>query len=589
MEIYKGIPVSPGVVIGRVFVLDEVRQRVPRRSVTPDKVVAEVARFDRALEESTAELDAMRVQVEKELGQEAAKIFAFHQGMLRDPSLTTPIRGRIEREQVKAEYAVAEEFRALSDRFAKMGDSSFSTKVDDVWDLERRILRRLVGEQRSRLGGLAQPAVVVAHELTPSEAASFPHGKVVGFATETGGRTSHTGIVAHALGIPAVAGVARLADHAADGDEIILDGDRGVVILNPDAERVENYRRYIERMRIFGLSLEDLRDSPSVTQDGVKIALHANIEFPREARQVVENGADGVGLYRTEFLWLTSDHEPTEEEQYAQYAEAVRLLEGRPLTIRTFDLGADKGHGSMAHDVEPEANPFLGLRSIRYCLSNLPMFKRQLRAILRASALGPVRVMFPLITSTTELRHAKMVLRDAMEDLAEEGQPFDRDISVGMMVEAPSAALMAPTFAREVSFFSIGTNDLVQYVLAVDRTNEQVANLYTAAHPAVLVLLKEIVRAGRRAGIDVSVCGEMAGEAEYVMLLIGIGLRSLSVSPAAIPRVKRIVRSVEIEQCERLARRVGSFDSERQVLAFLREQVRTIIPEAFDGRAVEEP
>ncbi len=588
MEIYKGIPVSPGVVIGRVFVLDQVRQRVPRRVVASDQVGAETARFDAALRESTDELEQMRVQVESELGSEAAKIFAFHQGMLRDPSLTSPIRARIEREHVKAEYAVAEEFRALADRFARMGDSSFATKVDDIWDLERRVLRRLVGEHRSRLPGLTHPVVVVAHELTPSEAAGFRAGKVVGFATETGGRTSHTGIVAHAMGIPAVAGVARLADHAADGDEIIVDGDRGVVVLHPDVERVASYKRYIERMRLFGLSLEELRDAPSVTRDGVKVSLQANIEFPHEAKLSVENGGEGVGLYRTEFLWMTSDHDPTEEEQFEQYSEAVRALDGKTLTIRTFDLGADKAYGPRSEGA-PESNPFLGLRSIRYCLQNLPMFKRQLRAILRASAVGPVRVMFPLVTSTTELRHAKMVLRDAMEDLAEEGVPFDRDIPVGMMVEAPSAALMAATFAREVSFFSIGTNDLVQYVLAVDRTNEQVANLYTAAHPAVLIMLKEVVRAARRQGVDVSVCGEMAGEPEYVMLLIGIGLRSLSVSPAAIPRVKRIVRSVEIDQCERLARRVGSFDSERQVLAYLRDQVRTIIPEAFDGRAVEEP
>lgn len=585
MEVFKGIPVSPGVVIGRVVTLGDERYRVQRRTVKASAVEAEVSRLDAALRESIAELDVLRARAEHELGAEAAKIFAFHQGLLGDSTLTGPIREKIRNERVSAEYAASSEFRRLAEWFARMSDASFVTKVDDVWDLERRVLRKLFGESKSRLSRLEQPGVVIAHDLTPSEAASFERGKVMAFATDAGGRTSHTAIVAHALGIPAVVGLGTITRSATDGDRIIIDGDRGVVILDPDDETIAEHEAYIERMRVFGVSLGELRDAPCVTRDGTAVSLYGNIEFASEARTVVESGGAGVGLYRTEFLWLTSDHEPSEEEQFEQYRAAVRALEGRPCTIRTLDLGADKY--TQARAAEPERNPFLGLRSIRYCLQNLPVFRRQLRAILRASAEGPVRLMFPLITTAMELRQAKMVVHDVMEDLEDEGVAFDRRVPIGMMVESPSAAVMASAFAKECAFFSIGTNDLVQYVLAVDRTNENVASLYTAAHPAVLKLVKEVVRAARRAGIEVSCCGEIAGDIEYTMLLIGVGLRSLSVSPGSIPLVKRVVRSVDIEQCERLARKVGSFDSERLVASYLRDQARKIIPEAFDGRSVD--
>lgn len=586
MEIHKGIPVSSGVVVGRVFVLDDERSRIPKRVVAHAETGAQAARLTDALERSRKELEDLRDRAQKELGDEAAKIFAFHQGLLSDVSLTGPMRKRIETDRVTAEYAASEEFNRLAGMFSRMGDDSFATKVDDVRDLERRVLRALIGEHRSALGAMGEGAVVVAHALTPSQAAGFDTGRVLAFATETGGRTSHTAIVAQALGIPAVVGVARLLDSASDGDTIIIDGDRGVVVLNPAPDTLASYQRHIERVRAFSIALGELADLPSVTLDGERVDLYGNIEFAREAATVVATGGAGVGLYRTEFLWLTSDHEPSEEEQFNAYRTTVELLKGRPLTLRTFDLGADKLTHAQA--AEPEANPFLGLRSIRYCLQNLKMFKRQLRAALRASALGPVRIMFPLVTTTVELRQARMVLNDVMEDLEDEGTPFDRKVQVGMMVETPSAAVMAATFAREVDFFSIGTNDLVQYVLAVDRTNEHVAPLYTPAHPAVLKLLKDVIRAARREDIDVSCCGEMAGEVEYTMLLLGFGLRSLSLSPTAIPRVKRVIRSVDIPSCERLARRVGSFDSERQIAAFLRDAVRKIIPEAYDGRSVDE-
>lgn len=585
MEIFKGIPVSPGVVIGRVFALDDERVRAPRRVVSTERSDRELERLEEALRGSIEELEELQSRASEGLGAEAAKIFAFHQGMLADTTLTEPMRERIRGERVTAEYAVAEEFRRLAEWFAGMGDTSFSTKVDDVWDLERRVMRRLIGEHMHELEALEEPRVVVARDLTPSQTAGFEGGRVVAIATDAGGRTSHTAIVAHALGIPAVLGSGNLSEKAKDGDLVVVDGDRGVVILHPDEETVEEHRRYIERMKRFSVSLDELAEQASQTSDGTRIKLYGNVEFAHEARRVVEQGGDGIGLYRSEFLWLTSDHEPSEDEQFEAYVTAVRALAGRPATIRTFDLGADKAMGSGRHP--KERNPFLGLRSIRYCLQHLPMFKRQLRAILRASAEGKVRLMFPLITSAMELRQAKMVLRDVMEDLTDEEIPYDADMEVGIMVESPAAAVMASAFARECDFFSIGTNDLVQYVLAVDRTNENVANLYSPAHPAVIKLMKETIRAARRWEIDVSCCGEMAGDLEFTMLLIGLGLRSLSLPPASIPRVKRLVRSVDVQQCERLARKAGSFDSERQIASFLRDQTRKIIPEAFDGRSVE--
>ncbi len=584
MEVFKGIPVSSGVVIGSIFTLDDERRRIPRRTVRAAHVEREHARLRKALADSIAELEATRERAEESLGVEPAKVFAFHLGMLRDPTVIQPIHDMIESERVTAEYAVSTEFRRLASMLSGM-DDAFKTKVDDVWDLDRRVLRQLIGEHMSALREMHEKAIVVAPDLTPTQTASFDRNKVIGFATDAGGRTSHTAIMARAIGIPAVVGLGDLSGSAQDGAAVIVDGDRGIVIVNPDAETLEQHRTYNERMRVFRASLSEDVDRPAETSDGVRISLLGNIEFPEEAASVVRYGGDGVGLFRTEFVYLTQEKEPSEEQQFEAYGRAIENLGGKPMTVRTFDLGSDKQTQERAE--APERNPALGCRSIRYCLQNIPMFKRQLRAILRASALGPLRVMFPLVTDALELRQAKMLLTDVKEDLEEDGVAFDRNLPVGIMVETPAAAVMASTFARDVDFFSIGTNDLVQFTLAVDRTNERVASLFSAAHPAINRLIKDVVRTARKHKIEVSVCGEAAGEPEFTMLLIGLGLRSLSVTPSSIPAIKRIVRSVDVPQCERLARRVGSFDSERQVTAFLREQAREIIPEAFDGRSVD--
>lgn len=585
MQEFQGIPVSAGVVIGRVFRLDDAHMWVPRRTVAPERGSHELQRLTQAIDASLAELDGLRKKAETDLGKEAAAIFAFHQGMLRDQSLIRPMLARIEEEHVTAEYALQEQCSVLASKFEGMGDTAFSTKVDDVWDLNQRVMSHLVGAQRSALDDLDYEAVVVAPDLTPSQAAAFPPDRVLGFATDKGGPTSHTAIFARALGIPATVGTGNLCEIAEECDEIIVDGDRGVVILRPDEETLEFYRSKQQRLAAIRAALQENQTLEARTTDGVAVHLMGNVEMGLEATQVIDQGGEGIGLFRTEFLWLTRNAEPSEEEQFAEFKSAVEACRGRPVTLRTYDLGADKYTQSRSH--VPERNPFLGLRSIRYCLANPVMFKRHLRAIMRASAFGPIRIMFPLVTATEELRRAKMHLKDVMEDLSEEGIAYDPNVKVGMMVEVPAAAVMASSFAREVDFFSIGTNDLVQYTLAVDRTNEKVSGMYSAAHPAILKLIKDVVRVGRHRKVDVSVCGEAAGDPMFTMLLIGVGLRTLSVSPRRIPYLKKVIRSVEIADCERLARTVGSLDSEASVTAFLRDQAMKRFPEFVDGRAVD--
>jgi phosphotransferase system enzyme I (PtsI) len=579
MQRIKGIAVSHGIIVGRAFLVGSAEQVVPHRTIDESEVTAQYVRLHAALAAAGAEIAELSERTRRELGNEPAKIFEFHAGLLRDKALVAAIERRISGNFVTAEQAVADQFRVLVDQFKRMGNEVFEQKANDIIDLERRVLGHLMGEEKSRLAQLDAPAVVVAHELTPSQAAAMDRSKVIAIVTDLGGRTGHTSIVARALGLPSVVGCQRCSTEVEDGDEMIVDGNEGVVILRPDAKTLEEYRRKQERSQRSRAAMRELSGLEAVTKDGHRIQLMGNIEFPEEIEAVLANGGDGVGLYRTEFLWLTRKDPPTEQDHMDAYLRAIKLLKGKPLTIRTCDLGADKY--TQAQMEEPERNPFLGLRSIRHSLANPAEFKSQLRAILRASAQGPVKTMFPLVSNLMELRQGKLMIADIGEELEDEGVAFDRQMPVGVMIEVPSAALMARTFAAESSFFSIGTNDLVQYTLAVDRGNERVAHLYQAAHPAVVYLAKSVVRAARSAQIDCSLCGEMAGEPLYSMLLLGMGLRTLSMVPDQIPVVKRVIRSVTMEQCERLARRVGSFDSERQVETALRDELRKLDPEVF--------
>lgn len=577
MELLKGVAVSAGVAIAPATVLDTEDFRIVRRTVPQEQVPAELEALDQAIRACAAEITALRDGAVKKVGPEVAALFNFHLAILTDPKEREQLERLIREQRCSAAYAVHRLLQGYRMRFAQMRDPIFRERLWDIKDVEDRLLRKLLGEQRERLPDLKGPTILIARDLTPSQTVGLDPKVVIGLATDAGGATSHTAIIAHTLRLPAVVGLGRATEKIREGDTVVVDGTHGLLIARPDPPTLRRYQAEAERYRSVTLRLQELRDLPAETRDGVHIVLLGNIEFPREAKLCIEQGAEGIGLYRTEFLLLQKQRIPTEEDHYEAYREAAEACGDRILTIRTLDLGGDKYQSAAGG--QTEANPFLGLRSIRYSLQNLGLFKAQLRAILRASAHGNVRVMFPLITGLMELRQAKMALGDAMEDLEEQGIPFNRNLPVGMMVETPAAALMCRQFAREVDFFSIGTNDLVQYMLAVDRSNQLVAPLYTPAHPAVLRLLRETIRTANRLGVEVSLCGEMGGDPLYTMLLIGLGLRRFSMAAGDIPEVKKIVREVTVADCERVAARALTFDTDRQVTTYLREELRKVLPE----------
>lgn len=577
MERLQGIAVSPGVAIGEALILDNEGFRIPRRFVGRDAVAEELARLNRAIEAATAEVDRNRGRVAKELGDEVAAIFSAHLQMLNDRRLRQELEEMIRTRHYSPEYSVSRALGKYAKVFQSLDGEYMSERANDIFDIQKRLLRHLLGTARQELAHVTSPVLVLAHNLTPSETANLNPHFVMGLVTEIGGPGSHTAIVAEGLGIPAVVGVGNFLTDVSGGETVIIDGDQGLIFLHPDEETLARYRHEVEEQRSLAVKLETLRDLPAETTDGIRIAMMGNIEFPAEVQQCDERGADGIGLYRTEFLYLGRDDDPPEEAHYAAYAEVAAAMHGKPVVMRTLDLGADKMR--TLPDPEDERNPFLGLRSIRLALKNRDMFRVQLRAILRASAYGNIKLMFPLVSTMLELRQAKMVLADAMEDLEEEGVPFDRNMPVGMMVEVPSAVIMMDRFAEESDFFSIGTNDLIQYCLAVDRSNKDVASLYTAADPAVIRLIDMAVKTAKQFDRPISMCGQMCGNPLYTMLLLGIGLRTLSVTPSAIPEVKRVCRSVSLDQCLRVADQVRGLETARDVKTYLKEELSKVFPE----------
>ncbi len=587
MKIVQGIKVSPGVAIGRALVLDAEDQPIPRRTIARAKVAEEQERLKTALAASLKEIEDLRKVASQRVGAELARIFDVHALMIQDKHLVHQCMETIRNDEVTAEFAVYSVVRRQLKLFEQIEDRYLRDRSNDLLDLERRIIGNLVGRTRRNLSDLSEDVVLVAHDLTPSQTAGLDKAHVKGIATDAGGQTSHTAILAHAQGIPAVVGLESIAGEVSDGQTVIVDGNKGLLIIDPDAAELLEYREKAQRLAEIEVEFDEAASLPAVMKDGVEVTVWANIEFPDEVPAALAKGATGIGLFRTEFLYLASDQPPDEEQQYRAYHAAIKNLRGRPMTIRTLDLGADKTPGMvLGQPVNEEANPFLGCRSIRMCLQNLPLFKTQLRAILRAAVGGNVRIMFPLISSIMELRQARMILSDVREDLEESGVEFNANIPVGIMIEVPSAALQAKALARESDFFSIGTNDLIQYTVAVDRGNERIANLYSGAHPAVLMLIRDVVRAAEKANVEVSLCGEMGGEPEFIPLLLGLGLRKLSMTPPAVPEVKKIIRSFTSEQCQRLARKAVTFDSDREVVNYLRDELRKVVPEVFDGRAV---
>jgi phosphotransferase system enzyme I (PtsI) len=579
MEIKKGIAVSPGISIAKSLIIDSEDYRIPRREIAHSQRLTEIQRVRNAFADAIKELTQLEAQHAQAEGGKIKDIFAVHLRFLRDRSLRKKITDLIHSKSVTAEYGVSSVLRQIAAHFSSEKDSYIRERAADIYDMERRLLRHLLGRKREDVEHLSEEVVIIARELSPTQTAGFNREFVKGLATDAGGRTSHTAIVARSLGIPAVVALEDLTEIAHGGDTIIIDGNRGIVIVNPDEKTIEEYEKYSYELIELEHKLDAIREKPAVTRDETQITILGNIEFPDEAEMVLQKGGEGIGLYRTEFLYLNRTTEPTEQQHYEAYAETVQFFQHRPVVIRTVDLGADKY--TQKKRFAPEPNPFLGLRSIRFCLQNLMMFKTQLRAILRASLLGQVKIMFPLITNLQEMMQAKMILRDVMEDLDEESIPYNRNIEVGIMIETPSAALTASSLAKDANFFSIGTNDLIQYTLAVDRGNELVSTLYSAADPAVLRLIRTVIQDAHKAQIDVSICGEMASEPDYVLLLLGMGIRTISITPPMIPEVKQIIRSVTIEDCNNVARKVLGMNSERHISTYLRNAARKILPEAF--------
>jgi phosphoenolpyruvate-protein phosphotransferase (PTS system enzyme I) len=580
MEIKKGIAVSPGISIARSLTIDSEDYRIPRRPINPSQRQTEVGRLRNAFRNAINELTKLEAAQDQTQGGRIRDIFAVHLHFLRDRSLQKKIADLIRSELVIAEYAVSTVLREIASHFSKAKNVYISERAADIYDIERRLLKQLLGKKReSASGGLTEEVVIVARELSPTQTAGFDRQFVKGIATDAGGRTSHTAIVARSLGIPAVVALEDLTEVVGADSTVIVDGNRGIVIVNPDEQTTRQYEQYSREFAELKSRLDAIRQEPAVTRDGVRITLLGNIEFPEEAHLVLEKGGEGIGLYRTEFLYLNRETEPTEEEHYRAYAQTVAVFRDRPVTIRTVDLGADKY--TQSKRFAPEPNPFLGLRSIRLCLQNLAMFKTQLRAILRASVEGDVRIMFPLITNLQELKQTKFILHDVMEDLHEESIKYNKNIPIGIMIETPSAALTASSLARDVDFFSIGTNDLTQYTLAVDRGNELVSTLYSSADPAVLRLIRMVFQDANKAQIDVSICGEVASDPEFIMLLLGMGFRTISLAPPMLPEIKQIIRTVTMEECNSVARKVLSMNSERQIAGYLRNAARKILPEVF--------
>ncbi|MBX3425787.1 MAG: phosphoenolpyruvate--protein phosphotransferase [Pirellulales bacterium] len=577
MQSLQGIAVSPGVAIGEALVLDNEGFRIPRRFLPRDAVASELERLDHALTASAAEVERNRDRVQSQLGDEYAAIFSAHLQMLTDRRLRQEIDELIRTRHYSPEYAVSRSLRKYAKVFQEIKGEYMSERANDIFDIEKRILRNLLGMRREELSQITSPVLVLARNLTPSETANLNPQFVLGLVTETGGPGSHTAIVAEGLGIPAVVGVGAFLTDVSGGDTVIVDGDQGLIILDPDEETLARYRHEVEEQRHLAEKLEQLRELPAVTLDEVDVQLLGNIEFPGEVQQCLDRGADGIGLYRTEFLYLGRDDDPSEQAHYEAYREVAEAMGDRPVVIRSLDLGADKMR--TLPDPEDERNPFLGLRSIRLALKNRDLFRTQLRAILRASSHGDIKLMFPLIGTLMELRQAKMVLADAMEDLEEDGIAFDREMKVGMMVEVPAAVMMMDMFVHEVDFFSIGTNDLIQYCLAVDRSNKDVAALYTAADPAVLRMIHMAITTADKHGVPISMCGQMCGSPMYTMLLLGMGLRTMSVTPSAVPEIKRVCRSVSIDQCKRVAKHALKLDNARDIKTFLKEELMKVFPE----------
>ncbi len=550
---YRGIPVSPGICRGKVFVLGRPdRQVIPRIELPAEELPNQISRLEEALRHTREQIHEVQHHLAQGMGSDEASIFEAHLLLLQDPMILEEVTSTINEERVTAEWA----FHMVVEKFGKMlsavDDEYLRSRAADLRDVSARVLDNLAGRaDPDMLRHLTEPCLIISHDLSPSQTALLDKKMVVGFATDIGSRTSHTAIMARSLRIPAVVGLQTISETLVTGEYALLDGYNGLVVINPTDQTLFEYGQLVRKQVALEEKLRDTLQQPAVTLDGIRVTLSANVEQASDTEAVLASGADGVGLFRTEYLFINRETLPTEDEQYESYRTVAAALKPAPVVIRTLDLGGDKFLSQL--QVPSEMNPFLGWRAIRFCLEERDIFRAQLRAILRASAEGNVKMMYPMISGIAELEQANALVEECKTELHAAGIAFDANLEIGVMIEIPSAVLAADALARRVKFFSIGTNDLIQYSLAVDRLNEKIAHLYQPTHPAIVKLIKLTADAGRRQGLWVGVCGEMAGDPLLTPLLLGLGVTELSVAPAIVPHIKFLIRRLKMSELEKLA------------------------------------
>lgn len=578
----KGIGVSPGVAMGPVFLLKATDDRIVERNLPNDEAEFqhEEQRLEEALIATRDQIHEIQENVSTVMGDDHAQIFDAHLQVVDDQAVLTEIYRYIREHRKNVEVAVYEVTEHYARVMAGMKDDYLRERATDIRDVRRRVLRNLAGHGSETLSDLKEPCIIVAKDISPSETAMFNRSKILGFVTDLGSPTSHTAIMAKGLELPAVVAARDVSVRVTEGTRVILDGTRGMLYLNPTEELEEKYEKIAQNRNRIKEKIEELQHQPAATLDGYQVELSANIELPTDVDMVLSRGAAGVGLFRSEYLYLTTNSLPTEEQQFTAYSEVARRLGNAPVIIRTVDLGGDK---FISETKNPdELNPFMGWRAIRFCLAQPDVFKTQLRAILRASAFGNVKLMYPMISKVDEVLQANVMLEECKAELEAKGVAFNRDIEVGVMIEIPSAVLTAHLIAPHVKFFSIGTNDLAQYTLAVDRVNERIAYLYEPTHPAIIHLIRQTVEVGHQHGIWVGVCGEMAGNPMMVPLLLGLGVDELSVSPVAIPLIKTVIRQMRYSDAECIAEDALKADSGAEILKDCHDLVSRVAPEVLE-------
>jgi len=569
----KGIAASPGIAIGKAFTLTGDVVKVEERNIAPEEVSSEIKKFNRAIVLTRKELADIQAQAKLRMGKEGEEIFDAHHLLLDDKVINEETINQIQRECKSADFAYYKVMQKFQNSLENVNNDYFMGRVADIKDVKRRLIRNIQGKEPRLLNNITNPAVIVAYDLSPSETVLLNRQKVLAFATDKGGKTSHVAIMARSLEIPSVVGLKEITKSVQTGDTIIIDGNEGVVIVNPNSSEINRYVKLRDEYHEITKELSKIRDLPCRTLDGKDVELSANLEFPDEINSIITYGARGIGLFRTENLYLSKNELPSETEQFEEYYKVAEKVSPYPVIIRTLDIGGDKKSPSL--HIPEEDNPFLGWRAIRLCLEKVEIFKTQLHAILRASVMGNVKIMLPMISCLEEIYRAKSIIDQVKGELQSQNIPFDENIEIGAMIEIPSAAIMADVIAEEVDFLSIGTNDLIQYTLAVDRGNVRVAQLYKRLPPSVLRIIKNVVDAGHNKGVWVGMCGEMAADPLATLILLGLDLDELSVSPSMLPEVKRIIRSVTYEDAERIAEKAIQMKTSEQVETYIRNVMST--------------